>query len=475
MRWMLSLAALTFPVTALGACPGYSVCPTVDYPHVLALNPQARAVQAQIDATEAASVQTLAGGGLDFSHLVAMLGQALVFDRSLSVNDGQACALCHTPQAGFTRGVAAFARAGGIAQGAVAWRAGFRVPQSLAYAAFAPVLTYRPQSQDFAGGNLWDMRATGAVTGSPSADQAAVPLTSAFEMALPDPACAVRRVALAPYAYVFAGVWGAQSLQIAWPRDTDARCARPAGGSTPGLDLKPDDRARAALSVQQIGLTIAAYEQSALASPFSSKFDQVQAGEAQFSAREAAGYALFTGRAHCASCHSASGVHALFTDFTSANIGVPRNGRDPFLGENAPGARGYVANPAGASFADPGLGGFLASGADTDPQWQAQAARFMGAFAVPSLRNVAEGSGGLRRTYGHNGFFTSLDEIVHFFNTRDVLPACGAAGRVGVDCWPAPERAANVNTALMGNLGLNAAEEASLVAFLRTLSDGASP
>ena len=317
--------------------------------------------------------------------------------------------------------------------------------------------------------------ATGLVTGSPSADQVAVPLTSPFEMALPDPACAVRRVALAPYAAVFGGVWGAQSLQIAWPRDTDARCARPNDGGTGSvLDLSPDDRARAELSAQQIGLTIAAFEQSTLASPFAAKFDRVQAGQARFNDEERAGYALFTGRAHCASCHTASGARALFTDFTSANIGVPRNRRVPFLTENVPGLHGYVANPAGAAFIDAGLGGFLASEADTNAQWQAQAARFLGAFAVPSLRNVALAPAGLRRTYGHNGFFKSLDEIVHFFNTRDVLPVCGSTGRVGVSCWPAPEVAVNVNHALMGNLGLSAGEEASIVAFLKTLGDGGS-
>ncbi len=65
-------------------------------------------------------------------------------------------------------------------------------------------------------------------------------------------------------------------------------------------------------------------------------------------------------------------------------------------------------------------------------------------------------------------------EIVHFFNTRDVLPVCGSTGRVGVSCWPAPEVAVNVNHALMGNLGLSAGEEASIVAFLKTLGDGGS-
>ena len=132
-------------------------------------------------------------------------------------------------------------------------------------------------------------------------------------------------------------MWGAQSLQIAWPRDTDARCARPSDGQAANvLDLSPADRARADLSAQQIGLTIAAYEQSSLASPFSSKFDLVQAGQARLNADEAAGYALFTGRAHCSACHAADGAHALFTDFTSADIGVPRNALDPYLTENVP-------------------------------------------------------------------------------------------------------------------------------------------
>ena len=40
------------------------------------------------------------------------------------------------------------------------------------------------------------------------------------------------------------------------------------------------------------------------------------------------------------------------------------------------------------------------------------------------------------------------------------------------NCWPAPEVAANVNTVQLGNLGLNSSEEAAIVAYLRTLSDG---
>jgi hypothetical protein len=46
---------------------------------------------------------------------------------------------------------------------------------------------------------------------------------------------------------------------------------------------------------------------------------------------------------------------------------------------------------------------------------------------------------------------------------------------VGVTCWPAPEQAANENSTLVGNLGLSEADENALVAFLETLTDGASP
>jgi hypothetical protein len=62
-------------------------------------------------------------------------------------------------------------------------------------------------------------------------------------------------------------------------------------------------------------------------------------------------------------------------------------------------------------------------------------------------------------------------EIVHFYNFRDVLPLCGAGGTPGVDCWPAPEVAENIDTANMGNLGLTPMEGMALIRFLNTLSD----
>ena len=70
----------------------------------------------------------------------------------------------------------------------------------------------------------------------------------------------------------------------------------------------------------------------------------------------------------------------------------------------------------------------------------------------------------------------TLAGIVNFYNTRDVKPVCPGdyteAQALAAKCWPAPEVAANVNTAELGNLGLSPAEEAAIVAFLMTLSDG---
>jgi cytochrome c peroxidase len=468
-RWFLA-AAVFAPVAGFAACPGYSVCPALNYARIVAASPRVAAIQASIASGEASAVQQMNANGIDFARLMSLLGQALAFDPSLSANGRQSCAECHFPGTAFAGGLAALARAGGIFPGAQAHRTGFRNIQSLAYAGFAPVLAYNATTGAFSGGNFWDSRATGLVTGTPAADQAATPLTNPFEMALPDAACAVRRVAQAPYGAMFGKVWGSASLNIAWPAVTDTVCARlnnNAADQHP-LPLSPAARARAMLTVQQIGLTIAAWETSSLVSPFAAKFDAVQSGTADFTPAEQRGYTLFTGRAHCAACHTATGARPLFTDFSSANIGVPHNAAVPYLTENAPAADGYVANPAGPAFIDAGLGAFLASPADTNAQWQAQAPRFMGAFQVPTLRNTA-GAG--RVSYMHNGYFTTLKTVVHFLNTRDALPRCGLGRTAGVSCWPAAEIAENIDTTLTGKLGLSDTQENDIVAFLNTLSD----
>lgn len=78
-----------------------------------------------------------------------------------------------------------------------------------------------------------------------------------------------------------------------------------------------------------------------------------------------------------------------------------------------------------------------------------------GKFRVPTLRNIA-----LTAPYGHNGYFQTLEEIVHFYNVRDVS-----------DEFPPAEYPATVNRDELGNLGLTSKEEADLIAFMKTLTD----
>jgi cytochrome c peroxidase len=131
-------------------------------------------------------------------------------------------------------------------------------------------------------------------------------------------------------------------------------------------------------------------------------------------------------------------------------------------------------NPDGAAWIDPGLGGFLAG----VPRFAHLAEANLGLHKVPTLRNVDKRPRpDFVKAFGHNGVFKSLKEIVHFYNTRDVLPACEttADARPGGNCWAKPEVAANLNTEELGNLKLSEAEEWAIVAFLQTLNDGWTP
>jgi cytochrome c peroxidase len=80
------------------------------------------------------------------------------------------------------------------------------------------------------------------------------------------------------------------------------------------------------------------------------------------------------------------------------------------------------------------------------------------------------------KAYGHNGYFTDLKAIVHFYNTRDVLPRCQPRDPgEGTTCWPAPESTENMNTSHVGRLGLSDADEDDIVSFMQTLTDGFMP
>jgi cytochrome c peroxidase len=217
------------------------------------------------------------------------------------------------------------------------------------------------------------------------------------------------------------------------------------------------------MAYDDVGLSIAAYEASSEVNAFKSKYDYAFKGQTKLTKEEQRGFALFQGKGGCRACHISNGQNALFTDFTFDNLGIPKNPENPV----------YNYDP---SFVDLGLGGFLAS----RPEYSEFAKENMGMQKVPTFRNVdLRPSDDFVKAYGHNGYFKSLWGIVHFYNTRDVLPTCPGdyteVQALAANCWPEPEVSANVNRSELGNLGLTQAEEEAIVAFLKTLSDGYIP
>jgi cytochrome c peroxidase len=361
------------------------------------------------------------------------LGKLLFFDTNLSTPPGQSCATCHAPEVGFTGPDSEINAHGATYPGAVPDRFGNRKPSSAAYASGSPILFHNKVEEVWTGGMFWNGRATGWTLGDPLAEQAQVPFLNPLEQNLADPADVCRKVADSAYADFFETVWGPGSLD--WEQDVEGTYAR-------------------------IGLAISAYQQSSEVNPFASKYDYYLAGTVALTEQESWGLALFNDpeKGNCAACHPSdpgpAGEPPVFTDFTYDNLGLPRNPENRFY------ALSEEWNPKGNTWIDQGLGGFLADvgyGPDVSgPE--------MGKHKVPTLRNVdLRPSDDFVKAFGHNGVFHSLEEFVNFYNTRDVKG------------WPPPEVPENVNTEELGNLGLTAEEEAAIVAFMKTLSDGYQP
>ena len=441
-------------------------------------------VAAETERIEDRTLRLMSQTTLDPEGQIRTLGKLLLFDKHLSVNENEACSFCHSADTGFTGGIQSLNLTTVSYPGSVRTRFSQRKPQSYMYAPFAPVLHYESLQGDFVGGNFWDMRASGYRLQSPSAEQAQGPPTNPVELGLPDSACLAYRLSKAPYRKLFEQVWGADSFAIAWPAEVEHVC------STPGPPLDSDlypvhlsatDRQRTDHVYDGFGLAVAAYEASPEVSPFASKYDFVQAGKGAFTAEEARGYALFRGKARCNECHrdDGPGGEPLFTDFTASNLGVPRNPELQFYFEAAADKRSYRPNPKGASYTDTGVGYFLrklkslSGQLNPNSQWIGLASEFDGKFQVPTLRDVdMRPDPQFVKAYMHNGYFKSLKEVVHFYNTRDVLPACkpGDPGEK-ITCWPSPEYPTNVNKRQLGDLKLTDQEENDLVAFLKTLTD----
>jgi cytochrome c peroxidase len=350
-----------------------------------------------------------------------LIGKRIFFDTSLSNPAGQACGSCHVAATAFSGN---FGSTVGVPFAADAATLGLRNTPTAMYASFTPRFTVEADGAHLLpiGGQFLDGRAAGLE------EQARMPFFAAGEMNLANDAELSTRLANASYGPLMLEEFGA------------------------GLFADPRSAVDAATRA------IAAFERTAAFAPFSSKFDGSLAGTAVLSELEKEGLRLFedTQKGNCARCHAfkpstAIPAELLFTDFSYHNIGVPRNDRIP-----------ANADPA---FFDLGLCGPRRERLPDDG--------LCGAFKVPTLRNVAR-----RQAFMHNGFFTSLREVVAFYATRDVTPARWYPAGTHVNDVPAAFRA-NVILPLApfsrgpdSRARLDDHEIDAITAFLGTLDDG---
>ena len=301
----------------------------------------------------------------------AQVGRRLFFDRSLSGSGKVACATCHDPGH-------AYAPANGLAVqpgGSGMTEAGTRAAPSLRYQEYTPPYADILDNPDGisppgpGGGFMADGRA------ATLAAQAGIPLLAANEMANGRPADVVERIAKSAYADEFRQTFGADILgnsELAFTR---------AGEALQAFQMEDDSF-----------------------HPYSSKYDLYASNKigGSLTPAEQRGLAVYNDplRGNCAACHfSGAGLHGsvrLFTDFSYAAIGVPRNpdipaNRDP--GHFDLGVCGRADHPLPAS------------------------ARYCGLFKTPTLRNVAT-----RGVFFHNGQLKSLRDVIRFYNTRDTAP-----------------------------------------------------
>ena len=435
-----------------------------------------------------------------------ILGKLILYDKRYSVNQNTPCTLCHTQETGFTGPLSDLNQNTVSYPGSVRYRFGSRKPKSYAYSPYSQILHLDQGSHQFYGGNFWDQRASGWKLQNPSSHQAQEPPVDPLEMGFSDSACAVYRLSQAPYLFLYKAIFGSMIDAIKWPANTQAICSTPTEGP-PDTDLPGnvplDDTSRSIERAvyDQFAMAIVADEAGPDVSPFNSKFDYAITHPDQnvLSPSELAGWQLFDGKGKCNLCHLDSltafqngmppvqvnqvpETEPLFTDGAAFNLGLPKNDDIPYLYENTPDQYGVNPNPQGPSFTDTGLGAFLSNlpgvgQINPNQNWQQYEQQSNGKFQTATTRDVDKRPyPGFVKAYFHNGVIKDLKTVVHFYNTRDVLPKCKSPDDpgFGTTCWPPPEVPQNVDQRI-GNLGLTDQEENEIVDFMKTLTDGYFP
>ena len=305
-------------------------------------------------------------GPPDNPALVA-LGKKIFFDGRLSEPPGTSCASCHDPARAFSGTHGSHL---GVAQGSRPGHFARRTTPSVLYMRYVPAFHYFEDDEapapDPRGGFFWDGRSDSLV------ELVRQPLFNPEEMNAGTPQRLAGKIARAPYARDFRDAIGPSS--------------------------DPESVMRG------IGVALEAFLKSDEMTPASSKYDAYVRGQATLTEQERRGLELFKDYRHgaCAGCHrlaetSTNPAESMFTDYGFDAIALPRN-------------RALPANHDPAAF-DIGLC------ERRNAKTPSSDARYCSSFRTPSLRNVA-----VRESFGHNGVYKNLRDVVVFYAQRAVAP-----------------------------------------------------
>jgi cytochrome c peroxidase len=392
---------------------------------------------------------------------MAQLGRLVFFDKSLSASGRLACASCHSPANHYGPPNDLPAMDGGPHMSSQ----GVRAVPSLMYLERQPNFSIGPDNEENENVSLTQMAALGlhtprtlktaqsttqtAVNMVPQGglfwdgradtlqSQALFPLLSPIEMDGGTIAAVAAKLRRAPYAPRMVQLFG------------------PAIFDTPRL------------AVAEALFAVARYQiEDPHFHPYTSKFDFWLEGRVRLTPIELRGYQLFNdpAKADCGGCHldkpTPDGLPPMFTDYQYEALGAPRN--------MALAANG---NP---KYFDLGICGPYR----TDMRKQTQ---YCGMFLTPTLRNVA-----IRQVFFHNGVFHTLQQVLDFYDFRDTQPERvyprTSDGVVAKFNDIPPQYRSNVdvtdppfNRKLDEAPAMSAQDEADIIAFLKTLTDGYQP